>query len=208
MPAVNASIIYVVDGDLHARTALKTLFESIGLNCEVFASPEEFRMAQLSGNRASCLILDVRSPEFREIAMVREQSDSPILITSAHADIRMAVKAIKGGAFDFFSKPYRDQELLEAAQGALMHAHAGCKARMQLRDLLKRYDSLTRREKQIMRFVCDGLKGKEVAHKLGIAENTVKVHRQNIMRKFGTTSFPALVRMSDAIAAIARHDSN
>jgi len=202
-PSDNELIVYVVDGDLRARTALKALLESIRLNCEVFASSAEFAMAELSG-KVSCLILDVRSPELRELELVRTQQDCPILITSAHADIRMAVKAIKVGALDFFSKPYRDQDLLEGVQGALMHGYASRQARMQLRDLLERYASLTQREKQVMQLVCDGLKGKQVAHMLGVTEITIKVHRQNIMRKLSAHSFPALVRMADAIAAIAR----
>jgi FixJ family two-component response regulator len=200
----NESVVYVVDDDLQVRTDLKGLIESIGLCCELFNSPAEFALAQRT-EKVSCLILDVPSPELGafplQAELARERPHMLIIMMSANADIRMAVKAIKRGAVDFFAKPYRDQDLLEAIQWALVRAHRSRQRETTMRDLLKKYYSLSPREMQVMLLVCDGLRSKQIARKLGVAEVTVKVHRQNMMKKLSVDSIPALVRMADAIEA-------
>jgi len=198
------SVVYVVDDDLQARTALKGLMESVGLCCEVSSSPAEFALAKRS-EKVSCLILDVRLQELGafplQAELARERPHMPIIMMSANASIRMAVEAIKGGAVDFFAKPYRDQDLLEAIQWALVRAHRSRQRETTMRNLLKQYYNLSPREKQVMLLVCDGLSGKQIAHKLGVAEITAKVHRRNMMKKLRADSIPALVRMADAIEA-------
>lgn len=201
-PSDNDSIVYVVDDDLQVRVALKELLESVGLKSQVFGCAAEF-MAVKRADEVSCLILDVQLPGISGLdlhaELTRGQENLPTIFMSARADIRMAVKAIKDGAIDFLSKPFRDQDLLDAVYEALRWARANREAHLKMRDLRERYDTLSQREKQVMNLVCSGLMNKQIAAEMGVSEITVKLHRHNLRSKLGISSIPALVRMVRAI---------
>jgi len=194
------SIIYVVDDDQNVREGLQSLFESVGLESQTFRSATEFLSAKLP-DAASCLILDVRLPGLGgldfQTELARMKMDIPIIFITGHGDIPMSVKAMKGGAVEFLSKPVREQDLLDAVQLALGRAHTYRETHMRTRDLNERYAALSTREKEVMRLVCAGLMNKQVAAEIGISEITVKVHRHNVMKKLGAKSLPDLVRMAD-----------
>ena len=194
------SIIYVVDDDQNVREGLQSLFESVGLESQTFRSATEFLSAKLP-DAASCLILDVRLPGLGgldfQTQLARMKMDIPIIFITGHGDIPMSVKAMKGGAVEFLSKPVREQDLLDAVQVALGRAHTYRETHIRTRDLNDRYAALSTREKEVMRLVCAGLMNKQVAAEIGISEITVKVHRHNVMKKLGAKSLPDLVRMAD-----------
>ena len=195
-------IVFVVDDDASVRGALSSLIRSVGLRAEVFASPSEFLSAERA-NVPCCLILDVRLPgvsglDFQaELAKVNSQIQ--VVFITGHGDIPMTVKAMKAGAVEFLTKPFRDQDLLDAVQTALQRAksaHASQKAASGLR---AKFDSLTPREQEVMAWVTRGLLNKQVAAEIGVTETTVKVHRGSVMRKMGANSLAELVRMVDVL---------
>src|SRR5262245_8305215 len=205
--AAEDSIIYIVDDDRHVRESLEFLFQSVGLKSQTFGSATEFLSAQLS-DAASCLILDVRLPGIGgldfQAELARLKMDLPIIFITGHGDIPMTVKAMKGGAVEFLSKPIREQDLLDAVQLALNRAHTHRETHMRMRDLHERYAALSTREKEVMRLVCAGLMNKQVAAEIRISEITVKVHRHNVMKKLGAKSLPDLVRMADTLELAER----
>jgi FixJ family two-component response regulator len=196
------SVIYVVDDDQDVREGLECLFQSVGLNSRTFGSATEFLSAKLP-DAASCLILDVRLPGLSgldfQAELARANMNIPVIFITGHGDIPMTVKAMKGGAVEFLSKPLREQDLLDAVQVALSRAHTVRESHTRVRDVQERYDALSSREKEVMRFVCSGLMNKQVAAKIGISEITVKVHRHNVMKKLDAKSLPDLVRMADML---------
>jgi FixJ family two-component response regulator len=196
------STVYVVDDDLDVREGLKSLFQSVGLNSEAFGSTADFLTAKLP-DEPSCLILDVRLPGLSgldfQAELARTQINIPIIFITGHGDIPMSVKAMKGGAVEFLSKPLREQDLLDAVQVALDRSHASRSSGQKVRDLRERYDALSTREQQVMSLVCAGLMNKQAAAEIGISEITVKVHRHNVMKKLGAKSLPDLVRMADML---------
>jgi FixJ family two-component response regulator len=196
------SVIYVVDDDQDVRESLKSLFQSVGLKSQTFGSATEFLSAQLP-DADSCLILDVRMPGLSgldfQAELARVKMNIPIIFITGHGDIPMSVKAMKGGAVEFLSKPVREQDLLDAVRLALNRAHMSRESVLKTRDLHERYEGLSGREKQVMSLVCAGLMNKQVAAEIGISEITVKVHRHNVMKKLGAKSLPDLVRMADAL---------
>lgn len=199
---VDESVIYIVDDDLDVREGLESLFQSVGLRSRAFGSATEFLSAKLP-DAASCIILDVRLPglsglDFQD-KLAHTKMDIPIIFITGHGDIPMTVKAMKGGAVEFLSKPLREQDLLDAVQLALSRAHTDRESHTRVRDIQERYGALSSREKEVMRFVCTGLMNKQVAAKIGISEITVKVHRHNVMRKLEAKSLPDLVRMADML---------
>ena len=200
--AAEEYVIYIVDDDRDVREGLDSLFQSVGLTSRTFASATEFLSAELT-DAASCLILDVRLPGLSgldfQAELARAKMDIPIIFITGHGDIPMSVKAMKGGAVEFLSKPLREQDLLDAVQLALSRAHTHRDSHMRARDIKERYDGLSAREKEVMRHVCAGLMNKQVAAKIGISEITVKVHRHNVMKKLAAKSLPDLVRMSDML---------
>ena len=196
------STVYVVDDDLDVREGLKSLFQSVGLKSEAFESTSDFLTTKLP-DEPSCLILDVRLQGLSgldfQADLARAQIDIPIVFITGHGDIPMTVKAMKGGAVEFLSKPVREQDLLDAVQVALDRSHASRTSGRKVRDLRERYDALSTREQQVMRLVCTGLMNKQAAAEIGISEITVKVHRHNVMKKLGAKSLPDLVRMADTL---------
>jgi RNA polymerase sigma factor (sigma-70 family) len=202
--SAETSVIYVVDDDKDVREGLESLFQSVGLKSQTFGSAAEFLSARLP-DAAGCLILDVRLPGIGgldfQTELVRRKVDIPVIFITGHGDIPMSVKAMKGGAVEFLSKPIREQDLLDAVQSALGRAHTSREAHIRTRDLHERYAGLSTREKEVMRLVCAGLMNKQVAAEIGISEITVKVHRHNVMRKLGAKSLPDLVRMADNLEA-------
>ena len=192
-------VIFVVDDDPSLRHALSNLLRSVGLRVEAFGSAREF----LTGQRPDapgCLVLDVRLPGLSGLDLQRElaaaQIDLPIIFITGYGDIPMTVRAMKAGAVEFLSKPFRDQDLLDAIRQALEHARLAWHQRVEQAALCQCYDMLTPREREVMRLVVSGLLNKQIAAELGTSEITIKVHRGQVMRKMQATSVADLVRMA------------
>jgi FixJ family two-component response regulator len=198
----NDSIVYIVDDDVDVREGLRSLFQSIGLKSQVFGSTAEFLAADLP-DAASCLILDIRLPGLSgldlQAELARAKVSIPIVFITGYGDIPMSVKAMKGGAVEFLSKPIREQDLLDAVRIALDRDHARRESGLKIRSLRERYDALSIREQQVMSLICAGMMNKQAAAEIGISEITVKVHRHNVMKKLGAKSLPELVRMADIL---------
>jgi FixJ family two-component response regulator len=194
--------VFVLDDDVSIQNALRILIRSVGLNVECFGSPSEF----LQGMRAdvpSCLVLDVRLPGESGLDLQRELAESnnpiPIIFITAHGDIPMTVRAMKAGAVEFLTKPFRDQDLLDAIQVGLERDRARRQHHAETAVLGERLESLTPREREVFPLVVSGLPNKRIAAEIGTTEATVKVHRGQLMRKMGADSLPDLVRMADKI---------
>jgi RNA polymerase sigma factor (sigma-70 family) len=201
-PPPSNPIAYVVDDDHDVREGLKSLFESVDLRCEVFASTVDFLRGKKQDD-VSCLILDIRLPgpsglDF-QAELAKAQIDIPIIFITGHGDIPMSVKAMKAGAIEFLTKPIREQDLLDAVRAALDRDRARRERHEKMRDLRNRYEALGDREKEVMRLVCAGLMNKQAAAEIGISEITVKVHRHNVMKKLHAKSLAELVRMADSL---------
>ena len=194
------SVVFVVDDDVSMRQALQRLFRSVGLQAQVFGSTEEFLNTKIP-DVASCLVLDVRLPggsglDFQS-ELVKANIHVPIIFITGHGDIPMSVKAMKAGAVEFLTKPFRDQELLDAIQVALNRDHTRRQNDEAVSSLRARYELLTPREREVMALVTAGLMNKQIAAQLNVSEITVKVHRGNAMGKMGARSLAELVRMAD-----------
>jgi len=193
------AIVYVIDDDEAIREALSGLLRSVGLKMLGFSAPREF-LAYHRADTPSCLVLDVRLPgasglEFqRELANARERI--PIIFITGHGDIPMSVRAMKAGAVEFLSKPFRDQDLLDAIQSALTRDRAWREQERSLADLRGRLDLLTERERQVMAILVQGQLNKQIGAVLGTTESTVKAHRAQIMRKMQATTLADLIRMA------------
>jgi FixJ family two-component response regulator len=201
--AVKATpVVYVVDDDDSVRKALSSLVRSVGLRVETFASTSEFVAAKRTGG-PSCLILDVRLPGVSGLDFQTELAKAdtliPIIFITGHGDIPMSVKAMKAGAVEFLTKPFRDQDLLDAIQVALERSRSSQESQKAVSELKARFETLTPREQEVMAKVTGGLLNKQVAAEIGVSEITVKVHRGNVTRKMGAKSFAELVRMADAL---------
>jgi RNA polymerase sigma factor (sigma-70 family) len=195
-------IVCVVDDDSDIRDGLKLLLESVGIACIAFNSTREFLESEQIGN-AGCLILDVRLPGSGgldlQAEMTRAQIRTPIIFITAHGDIPMSVRAIKAGAIEFLTKPFREQDLLDAVRAALERDRMQRIQDQDLHDLQARFETLTDRERKVMTFVIAGLLNKQTAAQMGISEVTVKVHRHRLMNKLGAKSLPDLVRMAEIL---------
>jgi FixJ family two-component response regulator len=204
--ATEASVVYIVDDDKGIRLSLGALMRSIGLRVEAFESPDEFlRCPPAAG--PSCLILDVRlrgksGMAFHE-EIVNRGMRIPVVFMTGHGDIEMVVKAMKTGAQDFFAKPFKDQDMLDAVAQALARDNERLAAEAALADLRASYQSLSPREKEVMGFVLSGLMNKQIASEMSLSEITVKVHRGQVMRKMNARSVPELVRMAESLGVEA-----
>ena len=196
------AIVCVVDDDSDIRDGVKLLLESVGISCVTFSSTREFLESEQFGN-ANCLILDVRLPGAGgldlQAELTRAQIRTPIIFITAHGDIPMSVRAIKAGAIEFLTKPFREQELLDAVRAALERDRMQRIQDQDLRDLQSRFETLTERERKVMTFVIAGLLNKQTAAQMGVSEVTVKVHRHRLMNKLGAKSVPDLVRMAEIL---------
>lgn len=195
-------IVFVVDADVSIRDALRSLIGSVGLKVEFFSSPLEFLQAKRS-EAPSCLVLDVRLPGKSGLDFQRELAEGniliPIIFVTSHGDIPMSVRAMKAGAIDFLTKPFRDQDLVDAVQVGLERDRTRRQRQAETTMIRGRLESLTPRERAVLRLVVSGLLNKQIAAEIGTTEATVKVHRSQLMKKMGARSMPDLVRMAEKI---------
>ena len=201
-PSGPQSIVYVVDDDASVRRGLSNLVRSVGLRVEVFASASEF-LAVKRPDAPACLILDVRLPGLSgldfQTELTKARNQIPIIFITGHGDIPMTVKAMKAGAIEFLTKPFRDQDLLDAVQVALERARAAHESEQSAAQLRAKFEALTPREQEVMAWVTGGLLNKQVAAEIGVTEITVKVHRGKLTRKMGARSLAELVKMADML---------
>ena len=205
MPAVPPGIepiVHIVDDDLGLRTALDRLFRSVGYTTRLFGNAAEF-MESDPGKASGCLILDVRLPGVSGLEFQNQLAEAgigmPVILMTGHGDIPMSVRGMKAGAIDFLSKPFRDQDMLDAVAAALARDLAMRANRQDGADLQIRLNSLSVRERQVMTLVSTGQMNKQVAHELQLSEITVKIHRGKAMRKMGARSLADLVKMATAL---------
>jgi FixJ family two-component response regulator len=195
-------VVYVIDDDASMREALRSLFASVGLRVETFGSAPDFLENKLP-DTAVCLVVDVRLPGLSGLDFQAELSkaniDVPIIFITGHGDIAMSVKAMKAGAAEFLTKPFRDQDLLDAVKLALEKDEAKRTSRKTSATVRSLFESLTPREQEVIRLVTAGLMNKQVAAEMGVSEITVKVHRGNVMRKMKANTLADLVRMADML---------
>jgi FixJ family two-component response regulator len=195
-------MVFVVDDDPSLRKALASLFRSVGLRVEVFGSAPEFLQSTLP-DVPSCLVLDIRLPgpsglDF-QAELAKANIHIPIIFVTGHGDIPMTVRAMKAGAIDFLSKPFRDQDMLDAVATAVERDRKRRKDEKIISDLRAHFDSLTPREQEVLGLVAAGLMNKQIAAEIDLAEITVKIHRGHIMKKMGARSLADLVRMAEML---------
>ena len=195
-------IVFVIDDDVAVRATLSSLFRSVGLRVELFGSAREFAQIKMP-DVASCLVLDIRLPGVSGLDFQAELAEAdiriPIIFMTGHGDIPMSVKAMKAGAVDFLTKPFRDQDILDAVIRALERDQKRRDSQKTVSELRILFDSLTSREREVMTHVAEGLMNKQIAAKLGITEITVKVHRGHMMRKMKARSLIDLLGMADLL---------
>jgi FixJ family two-component response regulator len=198
--------VLIIDDDAEFRDSVARLLRTVGLNIHQFSSVSEFFTADPNPEGPTCLVVDVRLPGRSGLELQRELAAKnrqvPIIFITAHGDIPMSVQAMKGGAIEFLTKPFRDQDLLDAIATGLARDRARRESEQALAVLRERFDTLSSREREIMIHATAGRLNKQIANDVGIAESTVKVHRTNLMRKMKARSLPELSRMADLLMLV------
>jgi FixJ family two-component response regulator len=206
MKAAAVPTVFIIDDDRGMRQAIQDLVESVGLRAESFATGQEFLNKKRTSD-PSCLVLDVRLPQMSGLDFQHRLTEIgmqiPIIFITAHGDIPMSVRALKSGAVEFLTKPFRDQDLLDAIQQALQRDRVVQEHEAEVRELRERYQGLTAREREVMGFVVSGLLNKQIASEIGASEATIKIHRGNLMEKMQAASLVDLVRMADKLKPIS-----
>jgi FixJ family two-component response regulator len=196
-------LVFVVDDDVHLREALRNLFESVGMRVELFGSTSALIDRPATVTAASCLVLDIRLPGVSGLDFQNQLANLgnniPIIFMTGHGDVPMSVRAMKAGAIDFLTKPFRDQDMLDAVSNALVLDRARRTSDGELSALVKRYESLTSREREVIALVTSGLMNKQIGWELGLSEITVKIHRGHVMEKMGVRTLAELVKKYETI---------
>jgi FixJ family two-component response regulator len=200
-------VVFVVDDDDSMRRALSNLIRSVGLQAEMFATAPDFLAVKLP-DAPCCLILDIRLPGLSgldfQAKLASAKIEVPIIFITAHGDIPMSVRAMKAGAIEFLTKPFRDQDLLDAIQAAIERDRMRREGEKMISILRTKFETLTPREQEVMACVTGGLMNKQIAAEIGVTENTIKVHRGNVTKKMGARSVAELVRMADILGVRRR----
>lgn len=195
-------LVFVVDDDVSMRNAISRLLNAVGLNVRTFASATEFLESKLP-EIPGCAILDVKLPDLNGIELQRQMVERgihiPIIFITGHGDIPTSVQAMKAGAVEFLTKPFRDEDLLDAVRAAIERDQRGRKERAELAELREALSHLTQREREVMSLVVAGFLNKQIALRLGASEKTIKIHRSHVMQKMGAASLAELVRMSQKL---------
>jgi len=198
----DAPVVFIVDDDANVRRSIQDLLASVSLKSEAFATPQQF-LERKRADCPSCLVLDVRLPGMSGLDCQRELVEAgvtiPIIFITGHGDVPMTVRAMKSGAAEFLTKPFRPQELLDAVQLALDVDKKSREKHRETAEVKRRYETLTAREREVMELVISGLLNKQIAGELGTGEHTVKIHRGHVMEKMKADSLPALIRMADTL---------